>query len=61
MKKFYDGFGDILKIEEDENPNIVTITIEEDKDDYGKSNEVSFILNKHDAVNMSELLLKKFL
>lgn len=61
MCKFYAGFGDILEIKEDENPNIVSLVIKEDIDDYGNSKEVSFILDKYDAIRISEFLLKKFL
>ena len=61
MQKFYDSMGDTLIVEEDENENIVTVTIKEYIDDNGDSTVVSFILDKYDAVRLSEFLLKKFL
>lgn len=58
--KFYDGWGDTLIIEEDENPYIVDIIIEEDPDDNGNFDKASFTLEKDDALKLVDFLIKKF-
>jgi len=59
-KTFYDGFGDKMAIKEDCNPYILSVSIVEDSDDNGVSNKASFILSKEDALELADLILKKF-
>lgn len=58
--KFYDGWGDTLIIEEDENPYIVDVIIKEDPDDDGNFDKASFTLGKEDALELADFLIKKF-
>ncbi|MBK5239787.1 hypothetical protein [Clostridium sp.] len=58
--KFYDGFGDKLILNEDENPNVVEITITEDAPDGGVGKEASFVLDKGQLLKIANFIIKKF-
>ena len=58
--RFYDAFGDELRIKEDENENILNIEVLDDSNDDGIYNSVSFILDKDQAKHLVKFLKKKW-
>ena len=58
--RFYDAFGDELRITEDENENILNIKVLDDSNDDGTYNSVSFILDKEQAKHLVKFLKKKW-
>lgn len=58
--KFYDAFGDTLLVNDDENHQILSVTIIEDEDDDGNSNEAGFILARDQALKLANAIIKKY-